>query len=183
MNGWIKLHRQITEWEWYTDIKTFKLWMHLLLTCNIVSQKRVCGYTLQPGQLITTLPRLAAETGLSLQEIRTALKHLKDSGEVTEIVTNKFRLVTVEKWAFYQGETENLTDKQQTNNRQSTGVKKESKELNNILSTTEGKKKPKKQAKKQNRFINYTQSDYDFAKIEQMERDLMNRQLSLEAEP
>lgn len=176
MNGWIKLHRQITEWEWYTDIKTFKLWIHLLVTANIVSQKRICGYTLRAGQLITTLPRLQSETGLSIQEIRTAIKHLKDSGEISEIVTNKFRLITVEKWAFFQGEAGNLTGKQQTNNRQATGVKREGKENNNILSMPTSKKKPKKK----NGFCNYPQSEWDFDEIERLEREMRDKQVSLD---
>lgn len=176
MNGWIKLHRQILEWEWYTDQNTKSLFFHLLLSANIVPQKRLLGYTLQPGQLITTLPRLAAETGLSVQQLRRAFKNLEDCGEVTQITTNKFRLITLERWAFFQDSDENATDKQQTNNRQTTGVKKESKELNNILSM----KTRKKQPKRQNRFINYTQSDYDFEEIERQERELKERQIKLE---
>lgn len=112
MNGWIKLHRQILDWEWYTDLNTKSLFLHLLLMANIVPQKRVLGYTLQPGQIITTLPRLSTETGLSVQQLRRALKNLESSGEVSQIVTNKFRLITVEKWGFFQSEIENATDKQ-----------------------------------------------------------------------
>lgn len=169
MNGWIKLHRQMLEWEWYTDNKTKALFLHLLLTANIVPQKRVLGYTLRAGQLVTTLPRLAAETGLTSQELRTAFKHLEQSGEVTQIVTNKFRLITIEKWAFYQADTSDLTDKQQTNNSQTTALKKESKEYNNIHYMSEAKKKPKKK----NGFCNYQPSydDDQIAEIERLERE------------
>lgn len=111
-----------------------------------------------------------------MQQLRRALKNLESSGEITQTTTNKFRLITLEKWDFFQGETENATDKQQANNRQTTGVKKESKELNNIISMTGGKKKPKKQ----NRFINYTQSEYDFEEIERQERELKEKQMKLE---
>ena len=179
MNGWIKLHRQLLDWEWYTDVKTKSLWIHLLLTANIVPQKRMLGYTLQAGQIITTLPRLAAETGLTAREIRTALKHLEDSGEISQTTTNKFRLITIEKWAFFQGEAEandrQTTDKRQTNDRQTTGVKKEykNKELNNILSMSEASKKPKKQ----NRFINYEQS-YTYEDI--VEIELLEKQERIE---
>lgn len=97
------------------------------------------GYTLDPGQVITTLPRLAAETGLTLQEVRTALKHLESSGDVSQKVTNKFRLITLENWAFSQGFHEppnrQITDQQQTINRPTTGVKKEdkNKEQSNLI--------------------------------------------------
>lgn len=103
MNGWIKLHRQILEWEYYDDVKCFKLWMHLLLKCNIESGKKAYGFTLEAGQMITTLPKLAAETGLSQKEVRTALDKLLNGRQITQKTTNKFRLITVENWAFYQG--------------------------------------------------------------------------------
>ena len=31
MNGHIKLHRALTEWGWYKDLPTCKLWLHVLL--------------------------------------------------------------------------------------------------------------------------------------------------------
>lgn len=160
------------EWEWYTDCKTKALWLHLLLTANIVPQKRMLGYTLNAGQLITTLPRLAAETGLSEKEVRTALKHLEESGEIGQTTTNKFRLITIEKWAFYQGEAPAMgsqrADNGQTKGSQRAGVKKEEKkkEFNNIHYLNQ---KPKKQ----NRFCNYQPSydDEQIAEIERLERE------------
>lgn len=101
--GWIKLHRQIVDWEFYTDIKTFKLWLHLLLTCNIIPQKRIFGYNLAPGQLATTLPKLAAETGLSEKEVRSGLEKLKKAGQIRQETTNKFRIISIENWELYQG--------------------------------------------------------------------------------
>ena len=155
MQGWIKLHRQLTEWEWYTDHKTFKLWIHLLLTANIVPHKKMLGYTLSPGQLITTLPRLAAETGLSEKETRNALKRLIDGGEISEKTTTKFRLITIEKWVFYQSESKGI-------DRQAPVVRNEKSN-----GSTERPKKYK------NRFINYPQSVYDFDYIEKMEREII----------
>lgn len=34
MNGHIKLHRALTEWGWYKDLPTCKLWLHILLRAN-----------------------------------------------------------------------------------------------------------------------------------------------------
>ena len=31
MSGWIKLHRSTTEWEWYSDHNTTRLFIHLLI--------------------------------------------------------------------------------------------------------------------------------------------------------
>ena len=122
--------------------------------------------------MITTLPRLAAETGLTDREVRTAIKHLEDSGEISQITTNKFRLITVEKWAFFQAELSEAPDKGQSNDSQTTGVNRESKELNNILYMRQSKK-----PRKQNRFCNYTPT-YDDDQIKEIERLEREQRLS-----
>lgn len=52
MSGWIKLHRKITEWEWYSDANTFRVFMHLLLTANY-EDKRWRNIDVKRGQIIT----------------------------------------------------------------------------------------------------------------------------------
>lgn len=177
VNGWIKVHRQIKEWEFYTDIKTFKLWLHLLLSCNIVPQKRVLGYTLQPGQIITTLPKLSGETGLSEKEIRTALGKLEKGRQITQIRTNKFRLITIENWGFYQAADADTgrqrADKTEEKGSQRAGIKKECKELKNN-NTIAPCRKAVDNSKPKNRFINYTQSDWDFDELDRLEREQRN---------
>ena len=37
--GWISLYRKFTEWEWYTDANTMRVFLHLLLKANIYKQK------------------------------------------------------------------------------------------------------------------------------------------------
>lgn len=170
MDGWIKLYRKILDWEFYTDVKTFKLWLHLLITCNIVPEKRAYGYTLKPGQLITKLPKLAAETGLSEKEIRTALSKLEKGRQITQERTNKFRLITLENWDFYQGLTPETgrqrADKTKEAGRQRASLNQEVKEYKkkNIYKLPPSANR--------NRFINYPQSEWDFEEIERKEREL-----------
>lgn len=121
-NGWIKLHRCLTDWEWYDDPNTFRVFMHILLTANHEA-KQWHGHTIEAGQKITSVGHLAEETGLSVRNVRTALDHLKATGELTIKPTNKFSLITVENWGKYQGadcETDKQSDKRATNNRQTT---------------------------------------------------------------
>lgn len=101
--GYIKLDRSITEWEWYEDVNTLKLWIHLLCT---VMWKRTehKGVTLEPGQRIASLRKLSEETRLSLRNIRTAKQHLIDTGEVTVSDTPYGDLITVVNWAKFQGD-------------------------------------------------------------------------------
>lgn len=99
--GFIKLHRKITEWEWYKDINVYRLFTHLLLTANY-QDKRWQGKIVKRGQKITGVYSLSEETSLSVQEIRTALAKLKSTGEITINPTNKYSIVTVCNYDSYQ---------------------------------------------------------------------------------
>ena len=104
-NGWIRLHRKLSEWEWYGDSKTLHLFVHLLLKANYKpSEWR--GIRLAPGQLVTGRKQLSAETGISEQSVRTSLERLKSTSEITISSTNRFSLITVCNYSIYQNEYE-----------------------------------------------------------------------------
>lgn len=123
MQGFIKLYRRITEWEWYNDINTTRLFIHLLLTANHREQKWQ-GLTILPGQKITSYPHLAAENTLSVQAVRTSLNKLKSTGEITVKTTSKYSLITIQNWTDYQIDNiqsnSQATGEQQASNRPST---------------------------------------------------------------
>ena len=84
--GFVSLHRSILKWEWYADLTTFKLFTHLLLSVNW-REERLMGHSIKRCQRVCSLNTLAAETGLSEKQIRTAINHLKSTGEVaSEII-------------------------------------------------------------------------------------------------
>lgn len=91
---YIKLFRRMTRWEWYTDINTKTLFLHCLLKANWKAGKWH-GYSYKRGQFITSLRNLAKESGLTVQQTRTALKHLISTGELTSWSDSKIRLITV----------------------------------------------------------------------------------------
>lgn len=134
MNGHIKLHRSIFDWEWWDDINTFRLFVTILLLANW-KEKRWHGKTIKRGSLWTSLPTLSQKSGLTMQQTRTALNKLISTGEITDKATREGRLITVVNYSKYQANnagatddlTDILTDEQQTNNRQVT-VTEESKE-------------------------------------------------------
>lgn len=101
MSGWIKLHRKIIEWEWYSDANTFRVFMHLLLTANY-EDKRWRNIDVKRGQIITGRMELAQTLGLSERQIRTALDKLKMSGVITVKTTNQYSLITVENYSRFQ---------------------------------------------------------------------------------
>lgn len=133
MAGYIKLFRSIVDWEWYRDANTTRLFLHLLLTANH-ADKRWQGIEIKAGQLVTSLPSLSEQTGLSIRSIRTSLQHLKSTGELTDQSTSKYRLITIANWASYQIESNEATGKptgkRQATDRQPTANKNDKKEKN-----------------------------------------------------
>jgi hypothetical protein len=119
MNGWIKLHRQFLQWEWFSDPNVLSVFVYLLLQANHKDGKWR-GHEVLCGQHITSNEIISLHTGLSVQMVRTALRKLKSTGEITTQATNKFTLVTIVKWAFYQGGADdcNTQDNNQSANSQ-----------------------------------------------------------------
>ena len=52
--GFILLHRSILRWEWYGDLNTARLFIHLLLTVNYEPQ-RWQGIAVERGQRVASL--------------------------------------------------------------------------------------------------------------------------------
>ena len=109
---YVKISRKILEWEWYTDINTKVLFLHILLKANW-KDGRFQGIEVPRGSLVTSYQSLADETGLTIRNVRTAIKHLKKTGEVTVNRHAKFSVITVKNYNQYQ-----TSDKQVTVNRQ-----------------------------------------------------------------
>ena len=105
MEGWVKLHRSIFEWEWYDDLEAFRLFTHCLLKANH-KDANWRGQEIKTGSFITSYSKLAEETGLTIKVVRNRLKKLEKSGELGTLTSNKNTLVTVLKYGFFQGEKE-----------------------------------------------------------------------------
>lgn len=101
--GWVKVYREFTEWEWYSNVNVSRVFFHLLLTANHKETKWQ-GQVILPGQKITSYENLAAETNLSVKQVRVALDKLKASGTVATKRTNRFTLISVVNWRKYQDE-------------------------------------------------------------------------------
>lgn len=93
-NGYIKLHRSIMNWEWYSDIYTFYVFVHLLMTVSIEdSQWR--GIEVKRGERVTSYAKLASETGLTEKRIRTCINRLERTGSVARCKYPKYTVFTV----------------------------------------------------------------------------------------
>jgi len=140
MQGWAKYHRQIINWEWYTDANTFRVFFHLVLIANHKDNKWR-GIDVKRGQTITSYSKLGLALDLSVQQIRTALDKLEPN-EITRKTTNKYTLINIVNYSIYQDkksednthsntqDNNQITNEQQSNNNQITTNKNEENEEN-----------------------------------------------------
>ena len=132
MEGWIKLHRKILDWSWYTDVNTKTLFLHLLLSANHKDAQWKQIY-LKPGQLVTTIFALSKQLKISTQSIRTSISRLKSTNEITSTSTNKYTVITVCNYDRYQNKE--VRNNKQNNNQSNKRVtnKQQTKPAYNVL--------------------------------------------------
>lgn len=127
MGSFIKIDRKIVKWEWWSDINTFRLFVYMLITAYW-KDGNYKGKPIPRGSFPSSVSELSKETNLTENEIRTALKHLKSTGEITSKSTNKFTVFSIKNYDLYQSDnkqnheqiTSKNTNKEQTNNEQLT---------------------------------------------------------------
>jgi len=107
MDGYIKLHRQILEWDWYNDPNTFRLFLHLLLKANH-KDANWKGILIKRGQRFTSLNSLSEELKMSIKEIRTAEKKLKNTSEIEVLGASNGTIITICKYDYYQSSEETV---------------------------------------------------------------------------
>lgn len=124
--GFIKLHRKITEWEWYDDSNTFRLFIHLLLLANF-EPKKWRGKTIQRGEVFTGRQILANSLHLSEMQIRTSISKLKSTNEITILSTRNYSIIKLINYDAYQQNNQQnnqrVTNEQPTSNQRVTTTK------------------------------------------------------------
>lgn len=135
-SGFIQLHRKLINWEWYSDIPVRLTFIHLLIIANW-DDKNWKGVNIKRGQIVVGRKKLSEEIGISERQLRTALTKLKSTNEITIKSTNKFTVLTLEKYEDYQNiktiattkTTTKAPNERPTNDQQTTTTK----ENNNII--------------------------------------------------
>ena len=101
MEGYVKLFRQITEWEWYCEPNTLRLFLHLLIKANHKDVKWN-GMDIKRGQLFISTDTLSRQLNLTNKQIRGAKDRLIRSGELTQFGASKGTMITICKYDSYQ---------------------------------------------------------------------------------
>ncbi len=142
-DGWVKLHRCLLDkaiWKKSKAEQKAVLITVLLLANHKNNEWEWQGkkYTCKPGQFITSLQSLAETAGTTIQIVRTSLQRFEKYEFLTNESTKTGRLITIVNWGFYQAKDDepnkvankDLTDDQQTTNKDLTTNKNDKKEKN-----------------------------------------------------
>lgn len=131
-NGYIKLWRSMLTWEWYDDPPTKDVYLHMILTASI-NTSVWHGIEIPRGSLVSSYRQIAKNTGLSIQQARTAISHLETTGELTRTSYPKFTVFTLNNYDKFQEPTRKSTSKslknQQANPNQSTSYQQQYKKI------------------------------------------------------
>jgi hypothetical protein len=139
--GYIKLWRKSIESPLWQNQTVWRLFEWCLLKASYTDHIQIVGYqqvTLKPGELIFGRKKAALETGLTEQNIRTALSVLQLTNTLTIKVTNKYSIIQIQKWEIYQDANH------QSNQQNVTPVTNNQPATNQQLTTNKKDKKDKK---------------------------------------
>ena len=112
---YIKLDRNMKRWRWFKNKNTLIVFLVLLFDANVTDHEFE-GEIIHRGQVATSLQTLVMSTGLTIREVRTAILHLKMTGEVTSRTCNRYQVITIVNYDRYQ---DNRQTKGQTNGQSS----------------------------------------------------------------
>lgn len=128
-NGWIKLHRKLTQTVFYRKPAYLALWVHLLLSVNHEEGEFMWNgavIKVKPGQFVTGRKQLSDQIGLALSSVEDILTFLEKIGKIRQQKTTKYRLITILKWDEYQN-----SDNKPTTSRQQADTNKNDKNNKN----------------------------------------------------
>ena len=114
-NGWVKIHRKMVDWEWFSSPTTSHLLFYFILKANI-EDKKWRGRVIKRGQFVTSRAVACEESGLTPREYRTAISRLTESGTISIETTNSFTVITLCNYESYQQKEESC-DQRKTNER------------------------------------------------------------------
>jgi len=142
-NGWFKLYRELFDkaiWKGSTPEQKVILVTIMGMVFHDENEWDWKGikFETKPGQRVTSLDKIAelAGKGISIQNVRTALKKFENYGFLTNESTKTGRLITVVNWGLYQSKDDDLTKRltinQQSPNKELTPTKNDKNEKKDI---------------------------------------------------
>jgi sensor domain CHASE-containing protein len=115
--GWIALHRKIYNSNDFNNQLEVAVFLYLVSmashkTIQVVYRKK--KLTLKRGEVSIAYRDLAKKFNLSMQNIKTIIKNLKNSGNINQTLTKNLSTYTIVKYSKYQ-DIEHATNQKLTN--------------------------------------------------------------------
>lgn len=111
--GFVKIHRKLLNWEWYSNLPARVLLIHLLLIVNY-EDKKWQGKVIKRGSCITSVSKLSVETRLTIKQVRIALDNLERTNEITRYTTANYTEISLNNFDKYQDVTNQRAKQGQT---------------------------------------------------------------------
>lgn len=156
--GWVKLHRQILRNPIFQNDKLFRVFVYLLLSARHTDGEQLIGDTIVPlkaGQWATGRIAISKDTGLTQQNVRTAINKLEKLNILTIKPTTKFSVFSIVNWEKYQQDNQQVTNSQPTSNQQVT--------TNNNVKNEDNEKEPIVEAKPQRSKFSFNDNQMRFS--------------------
>lgn len=118
MSGWIKLHRKLIESDIFQNEKLLKIFIYCLLKATHQEHSQLIGLRtieLKKGQFVFGRSKAATELNMKESTVWKYMKFLESIKTISIDSNNKFSVITIENWEFYQGIPEEV--EQQNNNK------------------------------------------------------------------
>lgn len=122
-NGWVCVHRQLLDNPIFKNDKLFRVFMYCLLKASHSKHEQLVGdsiVSVNSGQFVAGRKAISSSTGLTEQNVRTALSKLEKLSILTIKATNKYSIISITNWSKYQQTNQQVTSKQPATNQQVT---------------------------------------------------------------
>lgn len=138
MEGWIRIHRKITDASWFNKSEYVHLWLYLLLKANHKDQEIFVGnekVLVKRGQLLTSRHKLSEVVHVQENKIYRILKCFENEHQIEQHKTHKYTLISIVNYDTYQ-KSEQVNEQQMnskcTTNEQQMNTNNNDKNDNNI---------------------------------------------------
>jgi len=105
MEGWIKQHRKSLESSIWADPIIWYVWCWCLFKASHTGNKFPFNgedIELEPGQFVTGRVKALQEVHTTESRYKRAIDYLKSSNRISSKSTNKYTIITVLNWKYYQ---------------------------------------------------------------------------------
>ena len=89
-----KVDENTLHFDWFDEYQSRHLWIYLLLTAN-TEPVAFKSTVIDKGAMMTKLSILSTATGLTVSQVRTALKKLASSNSINVTPTNKHSIIEI----------------------------------------------------------------------------------------